>query len=345
MPGKPYQSKLRSCHDEIFARLDGGMSYRQVAQVLNRKYGLGVTHNAVFSYVKSRRPVRRGKGLFYEGLTPDIRDALIKQIAAVWTHDSTAIEGNSLTLGETVKVLELGLTISGKSLREHQEVYGHARAIDLLYRMIEQPAVTEQDLFDLHRAVMDKTAMDIMKPVGAWKQDFNGTTGVIDGKSVYMEYAAPSDVPRLMDRWLADFNGRSPDDVAKPPAAARVYARVHMSFVRIHPFFDGNGRVARLIANLPVLRSGYPPIVIGRERRTDYIDVLWEYQNAVGSIKRGTRLLPPHPALRRFGALVLQEWAPTVKLVEEARHRDASREASAAPAPDARVADSVDELC
>jgi hypothetical protein len=329
MPGKPYQSKLRSCHEEIFALLDDGMSYRQVAEALNRKYGLGMTHNAVFSYVKSRRPVRRGKGLFYEGLAPDIRDALIKQIAAIWTHDSTAIEGNTLTLGETVKVIELGLTISGKSLREHQEVYGHARAIDLIYRMIEQPTVTEQDLFGLHCAVMDKTAMDIMKPVGGWKQDFNGTTGVIDGKSVYMEYAAPSDVPRLMERWLASFND-SPDNVAKPADAARVYARAHMSLVRIHPFYDGNGRLARLIANLPVLRGGYPPVVIPRERRANYIDVLWEYQNAVGTIKRGARLLPPHPALRRFEALVLQEWAPTAKLVEEARRRDASRRSGTA---------------
>lgn len=324
MPGKPYQSKLRSCHDEIFSLLDGGMSYRQVAEALSRKHGLGVTHNAVFSYVKLRRPARRGKGLFYGGLAPDIRDALIKQIAAIWTHDSTAIEGNTLTLGETVKVLELGMTISGKSLREHQEVYGHARAIDLIYRMIEQPAVTEQDLFDLHRAVMDKTAMDIMMPVGGWKQDFNGTTGVIDGRSVYMEYAAPFDVPRLMERWLTFFNG-SLEAVAKPADAACVYARAHMSFVRIHPFFDGNGRMARLIANLPVLRGGYPPVVIPRERRTDYIDVLWEYQNAVGPIKPGSRLLPPHPALRRFEALVRQAWTPTVKLVEDARRRDAAR--------------------
>ncbi len=243
MPGKPYRSKLRSYHDEIFALLDGGMSYRQVAQALNRKYGIGVTHNAVFSYVKPRRPVRRGKGLFY-----------------------------------------------------------------------------------LHRAVMDKTAMDIMKPVGRWKQDFNGTTGVIDGKSVYMEYAAPSDVPRLMERWLAGINGCLAD-IAKADDAARVYARAHMGFVRGHPFFDGNGRVARLIANLPVLRGGYPPIVVPRERRADYIDVLWEYQNAVGPIKRGARLLPPHPALRHFETLVLQAWVPTVKLVEEARHRDASQRA------------------
>ncbi|MDD2455846.1 MAG: hypothetical protein PHG96_08465 [Kiritimatiellae bacterium] len=79
---------------------------------------------------------------------------MLKHIVAVWTHDSTAIEGNTLTLGDTVKVLELGLTISGKSLREHQEVYGHDRAIDLVYRMLRQPIITEEDLFALHRAVM-----------------------------------------------------------------------------------------------------------------------------------------------------------------------------------------------
>ncbi len=121
MPGKPFQSKLKPYEDELFAMLDAGRSFRQVALELNRNHGLGVTHNAVFAFAKSRRK-RRGARLFYEGLSPDIRDQLLKQVAAVWTHDSTAIEGNSLTLGDTVKVLELGLTISGKSLREHQEV-------------------------------------------------------------------------------------------------------------------------------------------------------------------------------------------------------------------------------
>jgi len=326
MPGKPYQSKLRPYHDEVLSLLDAGMSYRQVAEALNSKYGLGATHNAVFSYVKSRRPARRGKRLFYDGLAPDIRDALIKQIAAIWTHDSTAIEGNTLTLGETVKVLELGLTISGRTLREHQEVYGHARAIDLIYHMIEQPTVTERDLFELHRAVMDKTALDSLKPAGNWKQDFNGTTGVIDGQSVYMEYASPLDVPRLMERWLAFFNSTL-DQATSPADAVRVYAQAHTSFVRIHPFFDGNGRIARLIANLPVLRGGYPPIVIPRERRVEYIDFLWEYQNAVGQIKRESRFLPPHPALRGYQAFIRLEWTPTVKLVEDARRRDAARRA------------------
>ena len=325
MPGKPYQSKLKPHDVEVLALLDKGLSYRQVADQLNREYGLNISHNAVFSFIKTRRPGRRGKRLFFEGLSPDIQNALLKQIAAVWTHDSTAIEGNTLTLGETVKVLELGLTINGKSLREHQEVYGHARAIELLYRMIRQPKVTEKDLFDLHQAVMDKSAMDVMNPVGNWKQDFNGTTGVINGKSVYMEYAAPIDVPHLMTRWLKDFNSTL-DKAMKPAKAVALYTRAHMSFVRIHPFFDGNGRMARLIANLPVLRGGYPPIVILREKRSEYIDLLWDYQNGVGTIKHGSQLVPRHPAIARFETLIKNEWQQTATLVEEARKREATRQ-------------------
>lgn len=325
MPGKPFQSKLSPHENEIFALLDAGRSFRQVAEQLNSCHGLGVTHNAVFSFAKSRRK-RRGPRLFFEGFSTDIRDHLLKQVAAVWTHDSTAIEGNTLTLGDTVKVLELGLTISGKSLREHQEVYGHARAIDLVYRMLRQPGVTEEDLFALHRAVMQFSAVDALNPVGGWKQSYNGTTGVVKGQAVFMEYADPLDVPHLMMRWAGEFNA-SLGEARQPAEAIGAFARAHLGFVRIHPFFDGNGRVARLVANIPVLRAGYPPITVPMERRGDYIDILWEYENAVGKIRRGDPLVPPHPAIERFTALMQTEWQRTLTPVQEARRREAERQA------------------
>lgn len=284
-----------------------------------------MTHNAVFSFAKSRRK-RRGTRLFFEGLSPDIRDQMLKQIAAVWTHDSTAIEGNTLTLGDTAKVLELGLSISGKSLREHQEVYGHARAIDLVYRMLRQPGVTEEDLFALHRAVMQLWAVDALNPVGGWKQSYNGTTGVVNGQVVFMEYADPLDVPHLMKRWLGDFNA-SLGEARQPAEAVGAFVRAYLGFVRIHPFFDGNGRVARLVANIPVLRAGYPPITVPMERRGDTIDLLWEYENAVGKIRRNDPLVPPHPVIERFAALMQTEWQRTLTPVEEARRREAERHA------------------
>ncbi|MFZ4396701.1 MAG: Fic family protein [Kiritimatiellia bacterium] len=314
--------------EEIFALLDAGKSFRETAAVLNKAHGLSVTHNAVFSFTKSRRR-QRGFRLFYEGLSPDIRDHLLKQVAAVWTHDSTAIEGNTLTLGETLKVLELGLTISGKPLREHQEVYGHARAIDLIYRMPRRPDVTPEDLFDLHRAVMQASAVDALNPVGNWKQANNGTTGVANGKIVYMEYADPLDVPHLMKRWLQEFN-RALQVTRRSEDAIHAYVMAHMGFVRIHPFFDGNGRVARLVANIPVLKGGHPPIVVPKERRSDYIDLLWEYQNAVGKIGRDSQFVPPHPAVERLTALLRIEWQHTLAPITAARQREAERHADSA---------------
>lgn len=324
MPGKPYQSKLAPYEAEVFRLLDEGMPYRAIASTLNERHGLNISHNAVYSFVKARKPGRGGGRLFYEGFAPDIKEQLLKRITAEWTHDSTAIEGNSLTLGETVQVLELGLTISGKPLKDHQEVYGHARAIDLIYGMIAQKKITETDLFDLHRAIMHQVPVDVMNPLGNWKQDFNGTTGVKDGKSVYMEYAAPLAVPHLMERWLDDFNQTDPC-AGRPDKAIAAYVRAHMVFVRIHPFFDGNGRMARLLANIPVLRGGFPPVVVPVERRADYINLLWAYENAVGTIKQGSQLLPAHPAIKDLEKLLQEEWSKTVSLVEEARLRQAKR--------------------
>lgn len=316
MPGKPFQSKLKPYEAELRKILSSGGGFRGAAAEINRRHGLNVSHNAVFSFLKNRPAPRAERRLFYEGLPTDIRDQLLKRLAAEWTHESTAIEGNTLTLGETVKILELGLTIGGKPLRDHQEVYGHARAIDLIYEMVRR-ALTREDLFALHRAVMPLSAVDSLNPVGDWKNDFNGTTGVVDGKSVYMEYAAPANVPRLMDRWLIDFNKTRP--INRPAQAVAAYVRTHMVFVRIHPFFDGNGRMARLIANLPVLAAGFPPILVSMSRRSDYIDFLWRYQITVGHIGRESRLLPPHPALHEFESLLLEEWQKSISIVEDAR--------------------------
>jgi Fic family protein len=74
----------------------------------------------------------------FGGLDADIRAALLAQVRDLWTHGSTAIEGNTLTLGETKFVIEEGLTVSGKPLKDHQEVVGHARAIELLYRWLDE---------------------------------------------------------------------------------------------------------------------------------------------------------------------------------------------------------------
>jgi Fic family protein len=94
-----------------------------------------------------------------------------------------------------------------------------------------------------------------------------------------------------------------------------------VSFVRIHPFFDGNGRIARLLANLPVLYAGFPPIVIPAEARLDYIRELWSYQQAAGVVSAArTDLLPDPERLGDLKKLLGQWWRTTLDLVAEAKH-------------------------
>lgn len=321
MKGSP--SSLSPFEDQIRNLRESGVSLRKIAETLNREHGLNVTYNAVFSFLKTRDKAQR-PALFYGNLPADIRESLIKQFTALWTHDSTGIEGNTLTLGETVKVLELGLTISGKPLKDHEEVYGHAKAVELIYDLIQKDRITADDLFNLHRCVMQKSAIDSLRPVGDWKRDYNGTTGVKDGRPVYMEYASPDDTPKLMIRWIKEFN-RKLNSASSPAKAVNVYAWAHLSFVRIHPFFDGNGRIARLIANLPLLKCGWPPLLISIERRAEYIDLLWCYENAVGVIKTDAPLLPPHSAVTSFKNLLHEEWRESLRLVEDARKQASVR--------------------
>jgi len=90
----------------------------------------------------------------------------------------------------------------------------------------------------------------------------------------------------------------------------------------IHPFFDGNGRLARLLANLPVLYAGFPPIVVPTEARAEYINALWTYQRAVGPVSRlKPDLLPESERLDSLKAHVRMWWKSTLDLVAEARSR------------------------
>lgn len=318
MPGKPGQSGLLPYEEEIRELFREGCTYRDIAERLNRAHGLSASHNAVYSFISAKRRRHLFHRSFLAGLDEDLQAGLMQQLTVEWTHDSTALEGNTLTLGETHQVLELGLTIGGKAVKDHEEVRGHARAIDLLRTLLNSRRVEAEDLFELHRAIMPRVPVDAMNPVGDWKRDFNGTTGVAEGKAVYMEYASPLDTPSLMARWLEGFNERL-DCRRREEDAVDAYLWAHTAFVRIHPFFDGNGRLARLIANLPVLRAGFPPLTVAAEVRAEYIQTLWEYEWAVGKLGPRDPLLPPHPGLERLRTFLHGQWAKVMGIVAEAR--------------------------
>ena len=211
---------------------------------------------------------------FLEGLPSSKQQELLNMLRTLWTHNSTALEGNTLNLGETQFILSEGLTVSGKPLKDHKEVMGHASAIDLLYGMISSE-LTVSKIKLLHKAVQTDVTFDIDKPYGDFKVVPNGTYLLLsDNSSVYHAYSRPFDVPKLVFGLVEYIESCKPDSIDE---AITMYAKAHLIFGQIHPFWDGNGRIARLIANLILLRAGYAPLVIPATRRLDYIAILSKY--------------------------------------------------------------------
>ena len=261
---------------------------------------------------------------FLAGLSRDLRSGLAAEIRALWTHHSTALEGNTLTLGDTAFVLSEGLTVSGKSLTDHQEVIGHARAIDLVYAIVdERRNVTADDLHLMHRAVQTDVTVDAFSPVGRWKVEPNGTTALLtSGETRWHDYAQSGDVPLLMESWL-----RLLHDARQRGAGDRLdaYTDLHLGFTTIHPYADGNGRMTRLLANVPVIEGGEPPILIPQERRRDYLTLMGDWSIARGVPRPGEGLVPRNVQWSRLRAFFAEVSQPARDLVAAYRARQAAR--------------------
>jgi len=197
-------------------------------------------------------------------LSPDVLARLKEYLDIEWTHHSTAIEGNTLTLQETAVVIKHGITVGGKPLKELLEVVDHKKAIDFVESLVQvRRPVAEEDVKEIHRLVL----ADIDDAhAGRYR-----TVQVRIGGSQYLPPPA-GQVPRRTKQlveWL---------EVAEVPDLHPVFvaAKAHLELVAIHPFVDGNGRTARLLQNLLLMRRGYPPAVIRLEERLEYYRALEE---------------------------------------------------------------------
>ncbi len=289
--------------DHLVQKIGAGPSTMYQAVQSPRKAALSVPASDSFAFLK--------------GLDTDLRAALLNQIRDLWTHSSTALEGNTLSLGDTHFILEEGLTVSGKPIKDHQEVRGHARAIEILYQCLDQP-LDEEKIFALHRAVQAEHIDDIYKPVGAWKVEANGTHIVgPDNRQHFIEYALPLFVPTLMAEVLDAVNV-TPAESVTLNNAAEIYAKIHMGIAHIHPFYDGNGRIARLLGNIPLLKSGLPPLVIPQEQRRTYIQTLSTYQMHIGQLNSTSGVWPDLTQLKPFSDFCAGCYGSTKELVEQA---------------------------
>jgi Fic family protein len=252
-----------------------------------------------------------------QSLDADLLEAFQQKLRVRWTHYSTALEGNTLDEGETLGVLQYGLTIAGKPLLHHNEVLGHSRALDLIYSwLLNHQPLSEKALFELHAAIQTAVEVDYFKPVGAWKREPNSTLAKLGAQTVINDtYAAPEHVAELMRTWITEFERmRKSDDVS----ALDAYIWSHTTFVRIHPFADGNGRVARLLANIPILEKGFLPVLIPVEKRLAYVESLATWQMASGGLRPGGSLIGDVKTLESFRKLCAEAFEASQTLLSEA---------------------------
>lgn len=177
------------------------------------------------------------------------------------TFTSNAIEGNTLTRRETAVVIEKGLTVGGKSLKEHLEAVNHAHAMEYVHDLVHRkPAqLNAKDILAIHALILK----------GIDDQNAGRYRSVpvrISGSGVVLPN--PRKVPDLMDEFHSWLTGKSN---LHPVAFS---GEAHYRLVTIHPFTDGNGRTARLLMSLLLLMQGYPPAIIRKRDRLPYIDAL-----------------------------------------------------------------------
>lgn len=178
-----------------------------------------------------------------------------------WTYNSNSIEGNTLSLRETQLILQEGITIGGKSLREHFEVVNHEKAIEHLYNLVNPDYIMRSiDVLSLHGHVLKNI-----------EDEFAGRLRNGGVRIVGANFTPPSanKVPDLFDE-LISFANSNPLNLNNLVLATLF----HHKFVWIHPFFDGNGRTVRLAMNLLLMRQGFPPAIILKNDRKKYYDAL-----------------------------------------------------------------------
>ena len=197
----------------------------------------------------------------FQPLAPELINNLREWFRVELTYTSNAIEGNTLTRQETALVVDKGMGIEGKTLKEVLEAAGHAKAFDYIEQFVgdSRTGITEDLILALHEKILGNI------------DDINAghyravPVRIAGSRAVMPNYLKVPDLMAAFAGWLKAENSDHP---------AKIAADAHFKLVSIHPFVDGNGRTARLLMNLLLMQSGYPAAIIRPEDRSDYITAL-----------------------------------------------------------------------
>ncbi|TAL51308.1 Fic family protein [Patescibacteria group bacterium] len=190
-------------------------------------------------------------------------EKLRDQLRIEMTYNSNAIEGNSLTLKETFLVINEGLTVKGKPLKDHLEAKDHYQALEYLYDLIENGkhhTLSEHLVKQLHTLIVQETDKE-------WAGRYRTSNVIIGGA----DHTPPDalEVPQLIQDLIKWFSTER-----KKLHVVELAALTHHKLVYIHPFFDGNGRTSRLLMNLVLMQDGFPLSIVLKNDRKKYYRAL-----------------------------------------------------------------------
>lgn len=207
------------------------------------------------------------------------------------TYTSNALEGNSLTETETKIVLEEGITIGGKLIKDHLEALGHSDAYDLLWDLARNDDIHERDIKKIHKLFYVRLAP---RNAGVYRKHQVYITGT--------DFVPPA--PREIAALMKKFEREIPL-LKKKYHPVEYAALLHLRLVTIHPFVDGNGRCARLLMNLVLLQEGYGITIIPPIVRADYIN----------SIKRAQTQNDQQPFINFITTMVYETQKDYMRLI------------------------------
>lgn len=196
----------------------------------------------------------------YRPFDPITINSIIDDLKLKYTYNSTALEGNTLSIYETKAIIEDGITIGGKTVREHLEVINHDVAVQKLIVDVQNNVKLDLRLIlDYHEIILKGINED-------WAGRYRNQQVLISGAK-----HIPVNPQKVYDEMNAFILKSDQSSTLHPVERA---ALIHTELVRIHPFVDGNGRTARLVMNLELMKSGYPIVVVEVEDKARYCSLL-----------------------------------------------------------------------
>lgn len=213
-------------------------------------------------------------------IDPDAEGRIMQKFRLDWNYHSNNLEGNSLTYGETKALILVGITAQGKPLKDHFEITGHNEAINWVLNLVKgETELTEVFIRELHTLVLKEASYkEALTPdgnptrrkieVGKYKTQPNHVI-TVTGETFY--FALPEETAAKMQELVKWFRTEKTKTDLNPIVLSTLF---HYRFIRIHPFDDGNGRVARILMNFILMQFGYLPVIIDTEDKENYYRVL-----------------------------------------------------------------------